>query len=315
MRRKLEIEGLSAEAASLQALLDGRAEDDDPIGVYQYTQRLTELLLEIDLLSAGDDKAASIALFFAGGPVTGSRGIRADFAGKAVEVFQDMVSKRFAAHEGPLGQRGRIPLRANSDLLLTEIARGSVGLLLEEAIDSVPIVDTQLKVVLDEVVDSIGTAANVDDAKFDELLDDVDNRFLKSLGEFFELLDDSDATIRLVEGDLDRQLDGDEIHRARLRTADADVEDSDDEEVVGTLYLLPAHRRFELRVAPDNVIWGLVASEFTTRHLDEVQGADDVVGRVWRARVRSRTIKRPNREPKVTYRLVGLIERIDHPDG
>jgi hypothetical protein len=312
MIRKLELDSLSAEASSLDQLLGSRTAAEDPIGYFQYSQRLAELRDEISHMQDVAEHSASVALFFAGRPVIGSRGIRADFAGKAVEVFQDMVSKRFAANEvGELGQRGRIPLRSNSDLMLTDVARGSFGVVLEESVETVPFADTQLKVVLDEVVSSMQKAVSVDGESFEELLEDIDNRYLRSLGAFFELLDESDATLRIVEGDNDRQLDGEEIHRGRERTSAAEIQERDDQQLVGVVYLLPAHRRFELVLDSGESIWGPVSREFAAAHLEATRAANDVVGHRWRVRALARTVIRPNREPKTTHRLLGLIERLD----
>lgn len=312
MIRKLEVEAISAEAAALESLLRGRTEEEDPVGHYQYTHRLNELRQHLDELNAAPELTASIALFFAGDPVVGSRGVRADFAGRAVGIFQDIVAKRFAANElGEMAGRGRIPLRASSDLLLTDVARGSFGVVLEESCDNQPLAETQLKVVLDDVVRSIDVAAQEDSDSFEQLLETIDSRYLRSLGEFFELLDDSAATVRVVEGELDRQLNSAEIHRARQRTSSTRIEERDDHPLVGTLYLLPAHRRFELVLDGGESIWGPVSSEFATAHLEGLRDANEVVGRRWRVRTRARTVTRPNREPKTTYKLLALIERLD----
>ena len=58
-------------------------------------------------------------------------------------------------------------------------------------------------------------------------------------------------------------------------------------------------------------IWGPVSSEFATTHLEELREANEVVGRRWRVRTRARTVTRPNRAPKTTYKLLGLVERLD----
>lgn len=312
MVRKLEIESLSAEVATVESLLGKRSPEDDPIGYFQYSQRLAGLNRKLEDLGQAPELTAAIALFFAGDPVVGSHGIRADFAGRAVEIFQDIVSKRFAANElGDLGGRGPVPLRSRSDLLLTNVTRGSFGVVLEEAYDNHPLAETQLKVVLDDVVNSINVASMEDNGPFEELLETIDHRYLRSLGEFFELLDDKSATVRVVEGDQDKQLNPVEVHRARERTSSARIEEREDEPLVGTLYLLPAHRRFELVLENGESIWGPVASEFATAHMEALRDANDVVGKRWQVKARARTVTRPNRPPKTTYRLLGLIKRLD----
>lgn len=312
MVKKLELEALTAEVASLGALLSTRTVEEDPIGFFQYSQRRDEIQGKINALGAAPELEASIALFFAGAPVTGSRGIRANFAGKAVAIFQDLVSKRFAAQElGEIGRRGRVPLRANSELMLTDVVRGSFGLLLSEAVENEPLAETQLKTVLDSVVESIDIATDPDSQRFEELLEDIDARYLRSLGEFFELLDEEHATIRLVEGNSDQQFDAVQLHRARVRTGAARIDESEDEQMQGVLYLLPAHRKFELVLDSGESIWGTVSREFATAHLEALRAVSEVVGHKWTVNTSVRTVTRPNSEPRVTHRLTGLIARVN----
>jgi hypothetical protein len=311
MVKKLAVQSLTAEVAAVETLLEGRSAEDDPVGHFQYAQRLARLRAELEGLDY-PELTGSVALFFAGAPVVGSHGIRADFAGKAVEKFQDIVSKRFAASEvGDLGERGPVPLRANSELLLTNVARGSFGVVLEEADTNQPLTETQMKVVLDDVVQTIQTAAVEENEPFDTLLETIDHRYLRALGGFFELLDDQAATVRVVEGERDHQFTSLEIHRARERTSATQIDERDDERLAGTLFLLPGPRRFELVLDEGVSISGTVSREFANAHLEDVGHANDVVGRRWRVRARTRTVTRPNYAPKVTYRLLGLVERLD----
>ena len=312
MVKKLELEAMAAEVASLNALLESRTPVDDPIGYFQYSQRRDEIQERIKATGALPELEASIALFFAGEPVTGSRGIKANFAGKVVAVFQDLVSKRFATHElGEIGKRGRVPLRASSDLMLTDVVRGSFGLLLSEAVDNMPLAETQLKTVLDSVVESIEITTDADASRFETLLEDIDSRYLRSLSDFFELLDEEHATVRLVEGDLDRQFDAAQLHRARLRTCAARIDERDDEQMQGVLYILPAHRKFELVLDSGESLWGSVSREFATAHLEALRDASEVVGHKWIVTINVRSITRPNSEPRVTHRLMGLVARAD----
>src|SRR6476661_3888379 len=134
MVRKLEIEDIENDLATVRSLLSRRSSEKDPSGVAQFQGRVAELERELEARRGKPDHRASVALFFSGEPVLGSRGVRAEFAGKAVDLFQDLVSKQFAAVEiGRMGQRGPIPLRPSSDMMITDVARGSVGFVLEEA--------------------------------------------------------------------------------------------------------------------------------------------------------------------------------------
>ena len=97
--RCLEFDALNADLAAVSSLLEQRSEDEDPIGHLQLTARKSELESELARLQQGHERSASIALYFGGRPVVGSRGILATFGGKMLDIYQDLVSKRFAARE------------------------------------------------------------------------------------------------------------------------------------------------------------------------------------------------------------------------
>src|SRR5438105_2378327 len=104
MSRKLEIEALSADLAALDALL-ARSSPNDVVGRIGLESRRREIERRLlDLNEQGDEKQASVALFFGGLPVIGSRGIKAEFAGEALSSYQDLVSKIWANSEN-----GKLP--------------------------------------------------------------------------------------------------------------------------------------------------------------------------------------------------------------
>lgn len=143
MLKKLEVDALKADLAALTALLAARTEDDDPVGWLQLSSRKADLERELTQIEATPETRAAVALFFGGRPVLGSKGIAANFAGKAIDRYQDLLAKRYASLEsGPLGDRGPVPLHPNAQMLITEVARGSFGFMLEEASEPTSLVDT-----------------------------------------------------------------------------------------------------------------------------------------------------------------------------
>jgi len=312
MLKKLTLDGLKADYANVEKLLLSRNLDNDPIGHIQLENRKKNLSLKIESVKNTPEHKAGIALFFTGTPVVGSRGIKVDFAGRFIGLFQDLVAKQFAAEEiGDIGLRGPVPLKQNSDLLMTDIARGSVGVVLEEADQNEAIVDTQLKVVVNHVAEAIAAAANPEPERFDELIEKIDYRFLNTLSNIFSLLDDEGATTRIVEGEQDFQLDAYSIKRARERTSTTHIEERDGEDFKGKLFLLPAHKKFELvQAGTGGTIYGAVSGEFAKGKLQELLSAGDVAGHNWIAKLKTRKVTRPNREPKITFTLVGLVEKV-----
>ncbi|MDN3685565.1 hypothetical protein QW180_26405 [Vibrio sinaloensis] len=66
---------------------------------YSIEKKLEKLDTEISLLNNASETHASVALFFGGEPVLGSKGILASFAGNVLDNFQELINKAFASKE------------------------------------------------------------------------------------------------------------------------------------------------------------------------------------------------------------------------
>lgn len=312
MLKKLEVDALKADLAAVTALLAARTEDDDPVGWLQLSSRKADLESELIPLEAAPETKAAVALFFGGRPVLGSKGIVANFAGKIIDRYQDLVAKRYAALEsGPLGDRGRIPTSStNAQMLITEVARGSFGFVLEESSETSSLFDTSLKKVVDEISELIHRLSVADEESFEAVMDTLDNRLLASLKEFFKTLDEAGATLKLVEGQKEYVLQREDVERARVRVDSMEEIGEQEQEVTGIVYLLPDSQRFEL-YEDGAVRKGAVTMEC----LDELRGEAaaipaDVLGRPWRVRLKVREVRQRSGAAKVSYTLTQLIERV-----
>lgn len=305
MPRKLELQALEAELAALKTLLAEAREVNDPVGSIQYEQRKQELEQDIMELRDVEMHQASLALYFGGKPVFGSRGIAADFAGKALEHFQELVSKQFAKAElGALGERGRVPLKDLTTLMVTGVTQGSFGFLLDELSDQEQMFDTALKEMVSEVMNVIESAGSVDELVFEEAAETLDPRTLMALRDFFVGLDSSAATVRIVDDERDFSLDEGAVHRARVRTEATQIEE-EDTEISGTLIgFLPEHRRFELQTPSGETIYGSATKESTEQYSLTLQSGDPAIGKRCTAKVRKRTVRPLNRPARLVYRLL-----------
>lgn len=312
MVRKLEVDALKNDLAAVRGLLARRTLETDPIGYHQFSHRAADIERQLAELVALPDNKASLAVYFSGAPVQGSRGVGAGFAGKAVNFIQELVSKQFAIMErGAMASVGPVPLRGNSDLLLTDVARGSFGVILEEAEGTDSITESELHVAVSKVALDIKGTAQVDATAFEEMLGEVDARYFATLSQFFKLFDESNATVRMVESENDISLDSQAVHRGRERTDAAITNDDDNVRFSGRLFLLPAARKFELKViGTGESIHGNVSREFSSSYLDRV-GAEDVVNRDWIVRLKSRSITRANGTSQVRYSLMGLLQPVN----
>ncbi|MFM0315986.1 hypothetical protein PQR36_13940 [Paraburkholderia nemoris] len=316
MLKKLEMDALQSDLASVEEMLASRTEEDDPSGFYQFTARKAELEQALALAEARPTAHAELGIFFGGGPVQGSRGINADFAGKALEDLQALVSKRFSGREnGRLGLRGPVPRAENSQLLVTDVMRGSFGFVLEESGADGDMVDTPLKEVVDEVADILSRVGAPDEAVFDEAAATLDERMLVTLKQFLQRLDESGATLRVVDGVRDFLLDRNAVALARQRTQAMEIEERG-AEFTGTLFLLPDSRRFDMYTTEDGqpaILRGTVSRTAMGQlagqgDLDQPAiDPRDIPRGTWRVEVRVREIRERNRVPRKVYTLSRLL--------
>jgi hypothetical protein len=283
---------------------------DDPVGEYQIEKRKSAIEAELKALTAAQERKASVALFFGGKPVLGSRGISADFAGHMLEYFQDLVSRAFASNElGSLGERGPIPKRQATDLMVTQLTRGSFGFVLDELSDQAELEDTALKAMVEEVVTIVEKVASSNEIDFEEVAEQLDPRMLISLKNFFVTLDAAEATVRLVDDVADISLDQLAVHRARLRTEATSIDEANlliEGVLVG---FLPEHRKFEIQVGQTLTLYGSVSKEAAEQYAQLVARGENPERQTWQVRIRQRTVTPLNRPPRDVNRLLEFVGR------
>jgi len=142
--------------------------------------------------------------------------------------------------------------------------------------------------------------------RLEEVLIEIDGRTLISLKNFFLDLDKNSATLRIVENNTEYIFDEVAVHRGRERTENTIIEE-DIKIMSGTLLgFLPEHRKFELKLANNEVIYGTAtkeASEFYQNSLNQ-----ELVINNCKVEVIVRTMKPLNREEKELYRLTNFLE-------
>lgn len=310
MSRKLKLEGLQADISAVDALLKQAIDVDDPVGEYQFSKRKKSLEVQITDLMDNPVKTASVALFFGGKPVYGSRGISAEFAGNALRQFQELISRAFAINElGRIGERGPVPLKQSTNLMVTEIAKGSFGFVLDELQDQIEMIDTGLKIIVKEVATLLERTASSNELGFEEAVETLDSRTLIALRDFFVTLDSNSATLRLVEDSFDFTLDMPSVHRARQRTEATSIDESE-ESLSGVLVgFLPDHRKFEVRLDDNIVIYGSVAKEAAEQYADFASSGEIAIGCRCRFKIGRRIVKPLNRSPREVNRLLEFLEK------
>jgi hypothetical protein len=308
MLKRLERDATKADLAAVEALLSARTREEDPVGYMQFSNRHELLTRRLEEIETTRSTTAEVGLFLGGRPVVGSYGILAEFGAKVITEFQTLVSSAFAAQEGTLGARGPVPQRDRTQLLLTDVARGSFGFILHQVEDP-QLVDSEMKDVVSHAVDLVFRVASPDEEMFENLAEDIDNRVLGALRSLFKVLDDAGATMRIVEDRREFTLQRGEVALARERTENVSFAERE-AEATGTIYVLPVSRRFELHQRDGGeTIKGIIAPEclgYLTGGGTEVRPG--LIGTVRTVRLRIRDIRVRGQEPRTGYTLLSVEE-------
>ena len=310
MIRKLTSDSIQVDLANITRMIESANKYGDFVGAYQFTQRKEDLQSELEKIKAAHVTNAGVALFFSGEPVLGSKGIVTSFAGKALQRFQEIVTKSYATLTlDKLGERGRVPLAKESSLLITGVAHGSFGFVLEEdAGDQPGLIDTSLKEAVEFAVGAIVKSSSEDDDTFVALTETLNSRLLLALNSFFSELDSYNATVRLVDDHRDYAIGSSAIERARARIAGTTIEDEEKEIIVGTLNgFMPHQKRFEM-ILNGNIILGSATDEATAQVINLTEASSSPIGHECRVQMDVRTIQPFNRDKRKVYRLLNIVE-------
>ncbi len=197
---------------------------DHPLMSPALEQRKAEFEKELKELPPPARQPRTV-LFFAGGPVVGTRGIDAQFASNVIEHFVQMVKSQYSAvKHGVVGSRGVRRGESEARLLLTGTPRGSFGLELSQPDSEDFLAAEQLSDVLIQLTKVIESAGK-DDESFAFALDEVSPRVLQRLKDFFKVASDGKARMRIVSGDLECQLNEADVAQAFERVSAAETKD------------------------------------------------------------------------------------------
>ncbi|ELW7429309.1 hypothetical protein QLJ53_002154 [Escherichia coli] len=307
MLKRLELDTLQAELSSIEYLIQGR-EDVDPIGFLQMNSRRQEIAEKIDAIKDYHSNKAEVGLFFGGNPVFGSKGIDADFTSAILDKFQSLVSKRFAFLEnGSLSQRGPIPNSINTKLMITDVARGSFGFILEEGIKSEEsIVDSDLKYVVEDVNNIIGRVSSSDEVAFEDIIEQLDSRVMNELISFYSVLFNAGATLKIVDDRNEYILSESKIRMAKSRMETVRISEERNFEIEGELYLLPSDKKFEIMTTnAEQSIKGRISKSFLDKHPAEI---NSIVGKHWHVRLIARDVLENDVVIKTTYTLIDCVQ-------
>lgn len=305
---KLSKAALESELTALEALIE-ESEGNDPLGVLSLTGRANEIREQ--LASLGEEKHhADVTLLFYGKPVDGSKGIDAEFAGKALQSYQLALSKHMNSLTGrALGRRGPVPERNLTRMNIVDVVHGSFGFRLEEDNDELQLFDTSLRDAVHAISKILGDIASPSEAAFENAIENIDSRTFISVKGLIELLRNEEAKFKIIEDESEQEFDEVKIERAYQRVERTEVTE-DDDQISGTLVgILPVARRFEFHLqGTKEIISGPVDASLSTDFLERIENDEQFIGRPWRASVRIRNVRRPDGREKIDYILTGLLD-------
>src|ERR1700761_809781 len=202
MVRKLTRDALESQISGLRALI-GSLDVDDELGRLSLESRLADLESELEHLAGEIRTTGSVVLSFEGGPVTGSRGIDAEFAANILHDYQELIAKQMATVDtGGLAQRGPVPAKELAKLNVTGVVHGSFGFQLEEAGSDEPqFVDSMVKRSIEEVDALLIAFSGNNYDSFSQALATVDRRVFLTLKSFFEGMYKNSAALKIFEED------------------------------------------------------------------------------------------------------------------
>ncbi|EHU4977832.1 TPA: hypothetical protein ACN311_002375 [Vibrio parahaemolyticus] len=302
MPRKLELNSLKVDIASVKSLLSEAERYGDFVAKKLYLSKLKRLNRELSLIEDRHITHASVGLFFDGESVFGSKGILASFAGHSLENFQELVNKVFAYNEnGSLGARGAIANKSSSNLMITGVAKGSFGFILDELSDQMEITETSLKITLDNVIDLIYNTTLDDEKAYSSAIEDIDQRILQSLKEFFITLDKGKSCLRIVGDKQEYRLNSQSISLARKRTEATSIDENEETKNLTLIGFLPESCKFE---AIDN---GLLISGSMSKAVAQQLQRKELNTQV-KVKMVTKTVSSIYRRDKTVFRITDIYD-------
>ena len=250
---KLARDEKRAELASVSRMI-GSLTPADILTKLSLESRRNALQREVEAFAdAIEATTASVALFFGGRPVVGSKSIDSRFGAAAVNAFQDLVAKIQTQSDGGLGKRGPLPSVAEKSLHITDVARGSFGFVLEEVAEQTTILDSPMKAAVDAASELLQSISLSSDEKFVEEIAAYDDRVIAAAAAFVGTLRSFDATARVIANDSEFRLGAEAVELAVARAQMTTIKE-DSVTVYGVLSgTLPEAHMFEFRADDEDL--------------------------------------------------------------
>jgi len=292
----LSIEALEQDRLFVKRKLDEVAANPWGTARLMWESRLVEIDKQILELVSKRSNYASVALMFDGGPVFGSSDIRLDFATNALDSYQKVITLCLASKlSEELPQRGTLPGADRSRLFIRDIARGSVGFILEEiAPEQHEMLPTSLKNAVEGATSLISTLSGSEETTFEQTLENTQPRLVAAVQKFAKVLYDFGASTKIFGDENRLTLSIEEVGLLSRRLSEIQV--SEEIETVSGILLgiLPESRQFELKPSDGDAqtIKGAISEELASKYTADLAFRDQHLLRPITAQIKHiRTIR------------------------
>lgn len=184
---------LIAEINTVSDLL-ARAQSGSILQRKSFEYRLKELREKLKTVDKLRIKKKAV-ITFRGKPVDGSKGITADFSGKAIDGLNEMVATVVASLNNDLKHKGPIPNRTKNQLMITGTAVGSFGFEFELPEPDYDLVAqrSMTEDALSEILSLLGKTTEGTDDDLVELISNIHPRAIKKISDFLVILQKNEA--------------------------------------------------------------------------------------------------------------------------
>jgi hypothetical protein len=196
-----EMLALKADVNSLQKML-GKIPEEDVLDRASVETRLKVVQEQLESAVSPEREPACAVLTFSGRPVTGSEGVIAAFATKALSAFSEAITAVGASLHATLAATGPVPNRDQYQMMITGTARGSFGFQLQESSEQLEFdEDSTVAKALEATRSLLDGSIGIDDEQLAEAAADMDQRALDKIRSFVGVLNDNEALYTLKHED------------------------------------------------------------------------------------------------------------------
>lgn len=278
---------------------------DNPLMAYSMQSRIESL--EEELASLPETKFdPTIVLLFSGDAVAGSRGIKADFLGKSLTPFQEIVKTQVALQKfGRVGLRGRSKEADNSELFLTSLPRGSFGVELSKLKTGSLFDDQYLSEALQETIETFRAAAESTDALL-ERIQIFPPKYLSNLKAFLKTVAENHSILKMETGATGLELTEKDIDEAYGRVSRVMIDHTTNQIQATFKGVLLESGKFEAQDLTGALISGYVAEHITGDDLERYN--KEFTNRAVLMLLKIYTSTAPGGRPKSSYELLDIKE-------